>query len=212
MKSKSGIELNIWISGTEGSGKTSFLLQNSFKAAVGSDQVLRYTKRYKYNNRLYSFKAVESSMSNPAQELLQECQAILICFNLSDRTSYDSVKEHITRIKEKAGPEAIYCLVATFNDVVDRPKISKQEVAYYCKMNNVEFADVSCLSGYNVKEPLMKIIKAYNQKYKLEENEISDRGLICISVGTMLGFFLIMVLLMMIKEWIFPKRLSADEM
>jgi len=147
-------------------------------------------------------------MANPTQELLKESQAILICFNMADRTSYDAVKEQINRIKERANPETIFCLVATFNDVVDRPKISTQEVAYYCKMNNVEFADVSCLSGYNVKEPLVKVIKAYNEKYKIGECELSDRGLVCISVGTMLGFVLVLMLLMMVKEWIFPKRMG----
>ena len=196
MGSKNIRELKIWISGSEGVGKSSFLLQNSFKIVCETEKAIRYTKRYKYNDDSYLIKAVECPLYHHTAEILIDSQAILVCFNLADRTSYDFVKEYIKKLKERVSSKTIFCLVGTFADIADKPKVSAREAEYYCKMNNIEFAEVSCISGYNVKEPLVKILQAFNKISKIEKTEkapLSENNGGFVGFGTVISFIFIMI-------------------
>ena len=201
MTSKIVKELNIWVSGSEDVGKSSLLLNNSFKVVSKSDTTTCYSKRCKYMDNSYSIKAIESALDNFDLGALNSCQAIFICFNLAKRSSFDFIKEYVDKIKNITTPGILFCLVGTFADVASRPKISHQEIAYYCKMNDFEYSEVSCISGYNIKEPFLKLVKRYEERLCLENDRFLAKGSSVVNFESMIGLCFVIFSTWILKNW-----------
>src|SRR5688572_28755284 len=128
---KESTEIRIWFSGAEGVGKSSYLTKNAFKFVSNSDNLTLYSKRYRYEGHSYTIKAVECSLNSIEDVKVNTFHVMAICFDISDRASLGLTKEYIQKIKKMVPPDMIICLIGTYADVQDRPKVSKHELAYY---------------------------------------------------------------------------------
>ena len=122
-----------------------------------------------------------------ANSYLKNAQAILLCFDISDKKSFDElgtfwqsfITEYFSLGKEQNKICLVY-LVGTKQDLEQQRAVSKDEALNFIKQfENGEYFETSALTGYNVEEVFqeltLKLIELHEQN-KLQYNEPCSYG------------------------------------
>jgi small GTP-binding protein len=91
-------------------------------------------------------------------------QACLIVFDLTNRSSFDSISKWNEELKKLAG-DIPTILVGNKNDLVDERAVSEQEITEFVNQNGFTFFETSALTGANV-EDIFNLLA-----YKLVDSE-----------------------------------------
>ena len=193
---QSTYQFKILILGEAGVGKTSLKVRytdNKFlpntKASTAIDfkiKLIHLTESETAKLSIWDTAGSERYRSI-ANSYLKNAQAILLCFDISDKTSFDElglfwqsfIKEYFSLGKEQNKICLVY-LVGTKQDLEQQRAVSKEEALTFIKQfENGEYFETSSLTGYNVEEVFqeltLKLIDLHEQN-KLQYNEPTNRG------------------------------------
>ena len=166
-------------------GKTSFILrftensfQNLFYSTVGIDCKAKIIeiKNVKYKLLFYD-TAGQERFKSLAPNLIKKAHGIIIMYDITNKSSFDSIPEIIKNIKEVKGDDFPMILIGNKKDLEQDREIKKEEGEELASINGIEFFEISNKEGINVQEAGFAIVNKILEKRK--DNNIvidSDRS------------------------------------
>ena len=192
-------------------GKTSFIFrftenkyQNSYFATVGIDYKIKdiEIKNIKYKLIFYDTLGQERYKSI-APNLIKKANGIIIMYDITNKSSFDSLPEIIKNIKEERGSDFPMVLVGNKADLEEDREIKKEQGEDLAFKNAMGFFEVSNKEGTNIEEAGLALVNkilekrkeesivnesdnntrltesTYNSKYSNIDNDASNRGRCC---------------------------------
>ena len=192
-------------------GKTSFIFrftenkyQNSYFATVGIDYKIKEIeiKNKKYKLLFYDTLGQEKFKSI-APNLIKKANGIIIMYDITNKSSFDSLPEIIQNIKEERGSDFPMVLVGNKADLEEDREIKKEQGEDLAFKNAMGFFEVSNKEGTNIEEAGLALVNkilekrkeesivnesdnntrltesTYNSKYSNIDNDASNRGRCC---------------------------------
>lgn len=98
------------------------------------------------------------------QSFYQGCQAIVICYDVSDRDSFTNLPQWMDEIDnymklQKKNTYIPLILVGNKCDLVENKNVSSNEGEEFAKSRNMAFFETSALQGVNLKDPFECIVE-----------------------------------------------------
>ena len=192
-------------------GKTSFIFrftenkyQNSYFATVGIDYKIKEIelKNKKYKLLFYDTLGQEKFKSI-APNLIKKANGIIIMYDITNKSSFDSIPEIIQNIKEQRGNDFPMVLVGNKADLEEDREIKKEQGEDLAFKNVMGFFEVSNKEGTNIEEAGLALVNkilekrkeesivnesdnntrltesTFNSKYSNIDNDASNRGRCC---------------------------------
>ena len=192
-------------------GKTSFIFrftenkyQNSYFATVGIDYKIKdiEIKNIKYKLIFYDTLGQEKFKSI-APNLIKKANGIIIMYDITNKSSFDSLPEIIKNIQEERGNDFPMVLVGNKADLEEDREIKKEQGEDLAFKNVMGFFEVSNKEGTNIEEAGLALVNkilekrkeenivnesdnntrltesTYNSKYSNIDNDASNRGRCC---------------------------------
>ena len=162
-------------------GKTSFIFrftenkyQNSYFATVGIDYKIKdiEIKNIKYKLIFYDTLGQERYKSI-APNLIKKANGIIIMYDITNKSSFDSLPEIIQNIKEERGSDFPMVLVGNKADLEEDREIKKEQGEDLAFKNAMGFFEVSNLEGTNIEEAGLALVNKILEKRK-EENIVNE--------------------------------------
>ncbi|EAX94583.1 small GTP-binding protein, putative [Trichomonas vaginalis G3] len=153
----SSITLKVILAGPHNSGKTMFLWRWSSKngeftegPTIGADFVCREVTRgdKKFKIHLWDTAGQEAYHSITAP-YFRSCSAILLMFDLTDRTSFENLDYWLNMIKENTNSSPIIYLIGNKSDVPSSA-VSDSELEEYAHVNNLKLFKASAKENINI--------------------------------------------------------------
>ena len=99
---------------------------------------------------------------------------ILIVFDLTNKSSFNNIKNWIEDVKYKSDPKMKKIIVGNKSDLKDKRKVSKEDIKSITE--KYKYIEVSALNGNNVEKAFDNLIKAIVGK-RGEDELIADFGM-----------------------------------
>ena len=99
---------------------------------------------------------------------------ILIVFDLTNKSSFNNIKNWIEDVKYKSDPKIKKIIVGNKSDLKDKRKVSKEDIKSITE--KYKYIEVSALNGNNVEKAFDNLIKAIVDK-RGEDELIADFGM-----------------------------------
>ena len=99
---------------------------------------------------------------------------ILIVFDLTNKSSFNNIKNWIEDVKYKSDPKIKKIIVGNKSDLKDKRKVSKEDIKSITE--KYKYIEVSALNGNNVEKAFDNLIKAIVGK-RGEDELIADFGM-----------------------------------
>ena len=147
-------------------GKTSFILrftenkyQNSYFATVGIDYKIKdiEIKNIKYKLIFYD-TAGQEKFKSVAPNLIKKAHGIIIMYDITNKSSFDSIPEIIKNIKEEKGNDFPMILIGNKKDLEQDREIKKEEGEDLASKNGIEYFEISNKEGINIQEAGFSIV------------------------------------------------------
>lgn len=90
---------------------------------------------------------------------LRNANAILICYDCTVKHTFQRVQNWVKDVQNVAGENVRLVLVANKIDLEDKRIITKQMGEEMAEKNNMEYSEVSALSGFGVMETFDSVVK-----------------------------------------------------
>ena len=164
-------------------GKTSFIFrftenkyQNSYFATVGIDYKIKdiEIKNIKYKLIFYDTLGQEKFKSI-APNLIKKANGIIIMYDITNKSSFDSLPEIIQNIKEERGNDFPMVLVGNKADLEEDREIKKEQGEDLAFKNAMGFFEVSNKEGTNIEEAGLALVNKILEKRK-EESIVNESG------------------------------------
>ena len=155
-------------------GKTSFILrftensfQNMFYSTVGIDCKAKIIeiKNIKYKLLFYD-TAGQERFKSLAPNLIKKAHGIIIMYDITNKSSFDSIPEIIKNIKEEKGNDFPMILIGNKIDLEQDREIKKEEGEDLASKNGIEFFEISNKEGINIQEAGFAIVNKILEKRK----------------------------------------------
>ena len=192
-------------------GKSSFIFRftensykNSYFATVGIDFKVKdiELRNIKYKLIFYDTLGQEKYKSI-APNLIKKANGIILMYDITNQSSFDSLPEIIKNIKEERGNDFPMILVGNKADLEQDREIKKEQGEDLAFKNEMGFFEVSNKEGTNIEEAGLDIVNkilekrkaesivnesdnntrltesTYNSKYSNIDNDASNRGRCC---------------------------------
>ena len=107
------------------------------------------------------------------------CQAVLLVFDLSDRETFNKIKNWLANINEKAGTGVLIVLLGNKCDLVSKSEIelvNQEEIDCLVNALNIKYFATSAKEDINIHEAFYYIAKIIIEKEK-ESNALLDNDL-----------------------------------
>ena len=103
------------------------------------------------------------------QSFYQGCQAIIICYDVSDKESFTKVPSWMEEIKKYCTNSNFIPIVLVGNkcDIVDSKAVTFSEGEQYAKKENIPFFETSAKQNVNVEEPFESLVEQLLEGPKL---------------------------------------------
>ena len=183
------IVLKILLLGNGTVGKTSLInryLKNVYNpvylTTIGIDQSIKYISVNNKHIKLSIWDtAGQEQFRTIAKSFYNKTDAVILCFDLTEKESLDSISYWIDQLCNKIELNKIgIVLVGTKLDLTDFEKVEgiSEEVNKYIEKYNIKYFKTSSLSGTNVKEVFNYLVKiTLNiKKFKEFENDKKDEN------------------------------------
>ena len=109
-------------------------------------------------------------------QLYKNTDGIILVFDLTNNTSFISIKKYIDKIKKNCDHRIKKLLVGNKVDMKDGIKVNKKDIYDLCKNNCLKYNDVSAKENINVDRAFETIINSIIEKKSVEEL-IADYGI-----------------------------------
>ncbi len=164
------IVLKILLLGNGSVGKTSLInryLKNVYNpvylTTIGIDQSIKYISVNNKHIKLSIWDtAGQEQFRTIAKSFYNKTDAVILCFDLTEKESLDSISYWIDQLCNKIELNKIgIVLVGTKLDLTDFEKVEgiSEEVNKYIEKYNIKYFKTSSLSGTNVKEVFNYLVK-----------------------------------------------------
>ena len=147
-------------------GKTSFILrftensfQNMFYSTVGIDCKAKIIEieNIKYKLLFYD-TAGQERFKSLAPNLIKKAHGIIIMYDITNKSSFDSIPEIIKNIKEEKGNDFPMILIGNKKDLEQDREIKKEEGEDLASKNGIEYFEISNKEGINIQEAGFSIV------------------------------------------------------
>ena len=176
------IVLKILLLGNGTVGKTSLInryLKNVYNpvylTTIGIDQSIKFLSVNNKHIKLSIWDtAGQEQFRTIAKSFYNKTDAVILCFDLTEKESLDSISYWIEQLCNKIELNKIgLVLVGTKLDLADLEKVEgiSEEVKKYVDKYNIKYYKTSSLTGVNVKEVFNYLIKLTLNIKKLKEFE-----------------------------------------
>ena len=155
-------------------GKTSFILrftensfQNLFYSTVGIDCKAKIIeiKNIKYKLLFYD-TAGQERYKSLAPNLIKKAHGIIIMYDITNKSSFDSIPDIIKNIKGEKGNDFPMILIGNKIDLEQDREIKKEEGKDLASKNGIEFFEISNKEGINIQEAGYAIVNKILEKRK----------------------------------------------
>ena len=157
-------------------GKTSFILRftqntytDSYLATVGYDFKSKniIIKGKKYKLLLYD-TAGQERYKSLAPNMIRKSDGIIIMYDITNYSSFDSVPEFIDKIKELKGDNFPIILIGNKIDKERERLVSEDEGKSLAEQYGIDFIEISNREGINIEEAGMNIVNRILEERKNE--------------------------------------------
>jgi small GTP-binding protein len=76
----------------------------------------------------------------------------LVCFSILNKNSFDNIPNYLIDIDTHSRQCVKKILVGTFSDLDDERKVTKDEAVLFAKKHDMEYIEVSAVTGLNINE------------------------------------------------------------
>ena len=162
-------------------GKTSFIFRftensykNSYFATVGIDFKVKdiELRNIKYKLIFYDTLGQEKYKSI-APNLIKKANGIILMYDITNQSSFDSLPEIIQNIKEERGKDFPMVLVGNKADLEEDREIKKEQGEDLAFKNAMGFFEVSNKEGTNIEEAGLAFVNKILEKRK-EESIVNE--------------------------------------
>uniref|UniRef100_A0A8C5R2A8 small monomeric GTPase n=1 Tax=Leptobrachium leishanense TaxID=445787 RepID=A0A8C5R2A8_9ANUR len=149
----------VMLLGDSGVGKTCFLIQfkdraflsGTFLATVGIDFRNKVVRVDGVNVKLQIWDtAGQERFRSVTHAYYREAQALLLLYDITNRTSFDNVRAWLTEVYENAHKDVVIMLLGNKSDVTGSRVIRKEDGESLAKEYGVPFMETSAKTGMNV--------------------------------------------------------------
>ena len=167
--------INIMTLGISSVGKTSFIFrftentfQNLFISTIGIDYKVKIIEieNIKYKLIFYD-TAGQEKFKSVAPNLIKKAHGIIIMYDITNKSSFDSIPDIIKNIKEEKGNDFPMILIGNKIDLEQDREIKKEEGKDLASKNGIEFFEISNKEGINVQEAGFAIVNKILEKRKI---------------------------------------------
>ena len=96
------------------------------------------------------------SIINP---YLRSSSVIILCFDITQKSTFISLEEHMKTIKELVKTNHFIILLGTKGDLNNERQVSLEEINEYAKKNQLSYFECSSKTGKNVHEAFLFILR-----------------------------------------------------
>ena len=173
--------INIMTLGISSVGKTSFIFrftentfQNLFISTIGIDYKVKIIEieNIKYKLIFYD-TAGQEKFKSVAPNLIKKAHGIIIMYDITNKSSFDSIPEIIKNIKEEKGNDFPMILIGNKKDLEQDREIKKEEGEDLASKNGIEYFEISNKEGINIQEAGFTIVNKILETRK-DDNIVID--------------------------------------
>ena len=166
--------INIMTLGISSVGKTSFIFrftentfQNLIISTIGIDFKVKIIEieNIKYKLIFYD-TAGQEKFKSVAPNLIKKAHGIIIMYDITNKSSFNSIPDIIKNIKEEKGNDFPMILIGNKIDLEQDREIKKEQGEDLASKNGIEFFEISNKEGINVQEAGFAIVNKILEKRK----------------------------------------------
>ena len=90
---------------------------------------------------------------------LKSSSVIILCFDITQKSTFLSLEEHMKTIKELVKTNHFIILLGTKGDLNNERQVSLEEINEYAKKNQLSYFECSSKTGKNVHEAFLFILR-----------------------------------------------------
>ena len=166
-------------------GKTNFILkytENKFQethiSTVGLDFKMKKMEINKKNYQIVLFDtAGQERYKSIALNVLKETHGIILMYDITNKTTFESITDWINNIKDLKGADFPLILVGNKIDLEEERKVNKEEGQKLAVENKILFFETSNKTGINIQEAGLALIKKIIDKREKEKYELKNSNI-----------------------------------
>lgn len=133
--------------------------------------------------------ALQERFRSVTQSYYRGAAAALLVFDISNRSSYNSLSTWLTDARSLAQPSIVIYLVGTKADLEDRREVSFMEASQFALENDLKYLETSAMSGQGIEDVFLQISRSVLAK--LEAGLIDITGTEDSPANALTHFFLL---------------------
>ena len=173
-------------------GKTNFILkytedkfEESHISTIGLDFKI---KKVEINNKHYQLllfdTAGQERYKSIALNIIKDAHGILLMYDITDKTTFDSIPDWIQSIKDLKGDDFPLILLGNKIDLEEERNISKEEGQKFADKIGIQFFETSNKNGINIQEAGLALIKKIIEKKEKEKFDLNSSNSLQLSKKT----------------------------
>ena len=183
-ESKNEETIKIIILGDSKVGKTSFIIRftknkfdETYLATIGIDYIYRIIN---IENKLYKLMfydtAGEERYKSIPKNHIKNMQGIILMYDITDKSSFDSIIDWISDVKEIKGENFPMILVGNKIDLNESREVTEEMGYELAEKNQIEFFETSNKDGTNIQEAGLEIVYKILSETKVNNSRIERIG------------------------------------
>jgi small GTP-binding protein len=100
-----------------------------------------------------------------AKSYIKGANGILLVYDVTQRTSFEGIKNWVKQIKEQVSSRVSVVLIGNKTDLVDKREVKTEEGEELGKEYNYQFFETTAKDGININEAFEALIKTIAEKY-----------------------------------------------
>jgi small GTP-binding protein len=176
--------ITIMILGNSQVGKTSFILrfventfQSTYLSTVGIDFKVKNINLGDKEYKLILYDtAGQERYKSLAPNLIKKACGIILVYDITNKSSFDSIPEIMEKLKEEKGNIFPMVLVGNKIDLEQRREIEKEKGELLAEKNGIDFFEVSNKEGINIQEAGLAIVHKILEKRRKDSIVETERS------------------------------------
>ena len=185
-----GENINIMTLGNTAVGKTSFIIkytedtfQEVYLSTIGIDFKVKTVTIKDRQYKLFFYDTTgQERFRSLSFNIIKNAHGIILIYDITNKSSFDSIPEWIKNIKESKGEDFPMILCGNKIDKEDERKVSREESEELSNKYVIDFFEISNKSGINIEKAVLSLVKKIlrHNKYKkqdLNTSVLSNNGI-----------------------------------
>ena len=174
-----GESINIMTLGNTAVGKTSFIIkytedtfQEVYLSTIGIDfKVKTVTIKDKQYKLFFYDTTGQERFRSLSFNIIKNAHGIILMYDITNKSSFDSIPEWIKNIKESKGADFPMILCGNKIDKEDERVITREESEELSNEYVIDFFEISNKNGINIEKAVLSLVKKIlrHNKYKKQD-------------------------------------------